>query len=121
MSVRLLFNSYVKGNFAELLACTLLIMKGYRILARRYKTSVGEIDIVARRGKYLAAVEVKYRPSIDEAKSCISRSQQRRIIQATQLFLQDRKMPNMFIRFDIMAITSKKLPVHIQNAWQSDF
>lgn len=115
------FNSYVKGNFAELLACFVLSVKGYRILARRYKTSVGEIDIVARKGRHLVAVEVKYRPSVDDAKLCISRSQQRRITKAMQLFLQTKASYNLFVRFDIIAVTGKKWPVHIQNAWQSDF
>ena len=55
------------GRLAESAAAALLRLKGFRILARGYKVPVGEIDIVARRGRLVLFVEVKARPSADAA------------------------------------------------------
>jgi Holliday junction resolvase-like predicted endonuclease len=59
--------AYRHGLFAETIAALLLRTKGHRILARRYKTPVGEIDLVALKGRRLAFVEVKQRRTIDDA------------------------------------------------------
>jgi Holliday junction resolvase-like predicted endonuclease len=59
--------AYRRGRFAEAIAALLLRAKGHRILARRYKTPVGEIDLVALKGRRLAVVEVKQRRTIDDA------------------------------------------------------
>jgi hypothetical protein len=67
--------AHVLGLLAERLAVGLLRLKGYRILARRYCIKEGEIDIVARRGDTVAFVEVKVRPTLDEAKEAIRRRQ----------------------------------------------
>ena len=56
---------YARGLVAEGIAAWLLRLKGYRVLATRYRTPLGEIDIVARRGKVLAFVEVKARPTVE--------------------------------------------------------
>ena len=58
--------AYRHGLFAETVAALLLRLKGHRIVARRYKTPVGEIDLVALKGKRLAFIEVKRRKSLDE-------------------------------------------------------
>ena len=59
--------AYRSGIFAESLVALLLRLKGNRIVARRYKTPVGEIDLVALKGKRLAFVEVKRRKSFEDA------------------------------------------------------
>jgi putative endonuclease len=59
--------AYRHGLLAETIAALLLRLKGHRIIARRYKTPVGEIDLVALKGKRLAFVEVKQRKTLDEA------------------------------------------------------
>ena len=75
------------GLFAEHLAVGLLRLKGYRILARRYSIKEGEIDIVAKRGETVAFVEVKVRPTLDEARTAIGFVKRRRISRAARSWL----------------------------------
>jgi len=75
------------GLSAESGATACLLIKGYRILARRYKTPVGEIDIIARRRGTLVFVEVKARKSLDDAAAALTARQQARIIDAAQYWL----------------------------------
>jgi len=75
------------GALAERLAVMLLCCKGYRILAFRYRVRGGEIDIIARRGDTLAFVEVKVRPTLDEAMSAIGEVKRRRISRAARAWL----------------------------------
>ena len=56
-----------RGRRAELIAAWYLRLKLYRVLARRYRTPVGEIDLIVRRGRTIVFVEVKHRPSEAEA------------------------------------------------------
>ena len=71
-----------RGKSAELLCLWHLRLKGYRILARRYKTPMGEIDLIARRGDTVAAIEVKARADFDRAGAAITHRQQQRIMRA---------------------------------------
>lgn len=75
------------GILAERFAIVLLSLKGYRILACRYSVRDGEIDIVARRGDTVAFVEVKVRPTLDEARTAIDFVKRRRISRAAQSWL----------------------------------
>jgi putative endonuclease len=75
------------GLLAERLAIGLLRCKGYRILARRYYIKEGEIDIVAKRGDTVAFVEVKLRPTLDEARESIGALKRRRISRAARTWL----------------------------------
>ncbi|HUZ91987.1 MAG TPA: YraN family protein [Methylocella sp.] len=79
--------AYGLGLFAERLAVGLLRLKGYRILARRYAIKEGEIDIVAQRGDTVAFVEVKARPTLDEARVAIGSAKRRRISRAARSWL----------------------------------
>ncbi|MEZ0279287.1 MAG: YraN family protein [Methylibium sp.] len=79
--------AYRHGLFAETVAALLLRLKGHRIVARRYKTPVGEIDLVALKGKRLAFVEVKRRKSLDEAGWSLPTRARRRIVRAAQYWL----------------------------------
>jgi putative endonuclease len=81
------------GLSAESRAAALLMAKGYRILAKRFRTPHGEIDIVTKRRKILALVEVKARASLDEAAFAVTPRQQARIINAAQAWLA--RIPNM--------------------------
>lgn len=76
--------AFQTGISAESRAAAFLIAKGYRILARRFRTPHGEIDIVARRRNLIAFVEVKARASLDEAAFAVTPRQQQRIIDAAQ-------------------------------------
>lgn len=93
--------------------------KGYRIIARRYRTRLGEIDLIARRGDLVAFVEVKARPSLIEAMEAVGRSAERRIEAAADLWLS--RQPDharLSLRFDLVAIRPWRWPVHVENAWQ---
>ncbi len=117
--------SYQFGIIAELIAIIFLKLKGYKILARRYKTFVGEIDIVACKGKSLIAVEVKARKNItiqngflvDEV---VSKNQRERIKRAIIFFVKSnyKKYFNHNIRFDLVVVSPYKLPCHFINFWE---
>ncbi|MGH6835793.1 MAG: YraN family protein [Methylocella sp.] len=76
-----------QGIFAERFATVLLRLKGYRILACRYHVHGGEIDIVAQRGDTVAFVEVKVRPTLDEARTAIDFIKRRRVSRAAKTWL----------------------------------
>ena len=76
-----------RGVWAERWASVWLQLKGYHIRERRYKTFVGEIDLIAQRGSLLVAVEVKARPTLREGLESITTKQQQRIQRTMQLYL----------------------------------
>jgi putative endonuclease len=108
------------GLSAESRAALLLIAKGYRIAARRFKTPLGEIDIIARRGGLLAFVEVKARARADDAAEAVTERARRRIISAAELWLayhpDDRARE---VRFDVMLVAPGRIPHHIANAFDA--
>jgi putative endonuclease len=107
------------GRLAESAAATLLRLKGFRILARGYKVPVGEIDIVARRGRLVLFVEVKARPSADAANEALNGRQRRRIERAAGWFLaQHPQIAGCDLRYDLMLVTPWRWPVHIGDAWR---
>jgi putative endonuclease len=108
------------GISAESRAAALLLAKGYRILARRWKSPLGEIDIVARRRHLLIFVEVKARARLDDAAESLTGRQQRRIAAAAEAWLAlhpDERFED--IRFDAVLVAPGKLPRHIQAAFES--
>jgi putative endonuclease len=108
------------GLSAETRAAAWLIAKGYRILAKRFRTPYGEIDIVARRRNLLAFVEVKARNTLDEAAYAVTQRQQRRIIDAAQAWLMAHPEHADFdLRFDVMLIAPRHLPRHLLAAFDA--
>jgi putative endonuclease len=108
------------GLSAESRAAMLLVAKGYRILARRWKTPFGEIDIVARRRRTLAFVEVKARARTDEAVEAVTERSQRRIVAAAELWLSHQPVdPRRDIRFDVIVVTPGRMPEHLMNAFDA--
>lgn len=108
------------GLSAESRAAAYLMAKGYRILARRFRTPQGEIDIVARRRRLLAFVEVKARRSLDEAAYAVTPRQQQRIIGAAQAWLMTHPEHAAFdLRFDAMLIAPRRLPRHLLGAFDA--
>src|ERR671936_2076916 len=79
--------AFARGLSAESRAAMLLIAKGFRILARRWRSPVGEIDIVARRRRLLIFVEVKARETLDDAAWSVTDRQRSRIIAAAEAWL----------------------------------
>jgi putative endonuclease len=108
------------GLSAESRAAMMLLAKGYRIAARRWKTPVGEIDIVARRRRELVFVEVKARDTLDLAAESVSHRSQQRIIAAAEYWTaQHPRDADCFGRFDVMLVAPGKLPRHIVNAFDA--
>jgi putative endonuclease len=108
------------GLSAESRAAVYLMAKGYRILAKRFRTPYGEIDIVARRRNLVAFVEVKARGSLDEAAYAVTPRQQARIIEAAQAWLMAHPEHAEFdLRFDAMLIAPRRLPRHLPAAFDA--
>ena len=109
------------GALAEHIAAALLRLKGYRILARQLRSPLGEIDIIARRGRTLAFIEVKARANTRDAMESISKRQQSRIIRAAESFVANNAhfagLADLTLRFDVMLVAPRRWPVHIPNAW----
>lgn len=109
------------GRRAEGLAALLLIAKGYRILARRFKCPVGEIDVIARRGGTLAFVEVKRRASEADALFAVTPAARRRIVRAADFFLARHPgLAGSVLRYDIVIVRPRRLPLHRPNAFRAD-
>jgi putative endonuclease len=110
-----------RGRSAERLCLWLLRLKGWRILARGLKLPVGEIDILARRGGVLAAIEVKAREEWEAAAHAVTPRQRRRIARALESYLARRPdLARLSPRFDVMLLVPGRLPRHIAAAWRAD-
>ena len=111
--------AYKRGHSSEALAALALMLKGYRIVARRYRTKSGEIDLIARRGDLVAIVEVKARPSLPQAMDAITPAAQRRIEAAADLWLtKQRDYARLTLRFDMVAVLPWRWPIHVPNIFQ---
>ena len=111
--------AYRRGRLSETLCGLLLRLKGYRILARDYRAPVGEIDIIARRGRTLALVEVKARAHVADAAESLLPRQRRRIARAAEHFLQFKPaLARLELRFDVMLVGRYRPPRHLVGAWR---
>jgi putative endonuclease len=112
--------AFQTGLSAETRAAAYLMAKGYRVLAKRFRTPYGEIDIVARKRQLLAFVEVKARASLDDAAYAVTPRQQARIIDAAQAWLMAHPEHAEFeLRFDAMLIAPRRLPRHLLAAFDA--
>jgi putative endonuclease len=108
------------GLSAEIRAAAFLMAKGYRMLAKRFRTPHGEIDIAAKRRNLIAFVEVKARASLDEAAFAVAPRQQARIIDAAQGWLVAHPEHADFeLRFDVILIAPRHLPRHVLAAFDA--
>ena len=108
------------GISAESRAVAFLIAKGFRILARRWRSPLGEIDIVARRRHLLVFAEVKARASLAEAAESVDERQPRRISAAAEVWLAANPDKTIFdIRFDAILVAPGKIPRHIPAAFEA--
>jgi putative endonuclease len=112
--------AFQTGLSAQARAAAYSLAKGYRILAKRFRTPYGEIDIVARRRNLLAFIEVKARASLDEAAYAVTPRQQARIIAAAQAWLMAHPEHAEYdLRFDAMLIAPRRLPRHLLAAFDA--
>lgn len=112
------------GYFGEYLAMVFLILKGYSILERRYKTKLGEIDIIAKKKNVTIFCEVKARQDIETALYSLSDKQKLRIRRAAEQYMshlkkyyKNNKIEEEVFRCDMILIVPWRLPKHIENAW----
>jgi putative endonuclease len=107
-----------RGHLSEYLAALFLVAKGYRILAIRHRTHLGEIDIIARKGDLAIFVEVKARRDERQAIDAVSYAAQRRIRAASDLWLARRPdHAALSQRYDIVAILPGRWPRHFPDAF----
>ncbi|MFQ0815475.1 hypothetical protein AVM02_06345 [Brucella anthropi] len=106
--------AFFRGHSAERMAALALLLKGFRIVARRYRTRLGEIDLIARRGNLVLIVEVKARSSLEAAHCAVTPDAMRRIEAAADLWLQ--RQPDharLSLRFDLIAVLPRRWPKHV--------
>jgi putative endonuclease len=103
------------GRRAERLAAWWLRLKGWRILAIRARTPVGEVDLIARRGRTLAFIEVKARATEAGAALALDEYRLRRVVRATEALLPRYMRVGDIVRIDAMFVTPWRLPHHVIN------
>ena len=105
--------SHREGHRSEWLAAAWLMCRGYQLLGFRLKTRAGEIDILARRGRVLAVVEVKRRATLDLALAALSAKQYDRLLAAGRAVLRQRpSLAGHLLRIDRVALAPGRLPRH---------
>ena len=107
-----------RGRGAETIAAWWLRLRGWRILARRARVPGGEVDIVARRGRTLAFVEVKARATADVAAFALDHYRLRRVAVAAERLAPRYMRDGDDIRIDALFIVPGRLPRHLPNVWQ---
>ena len=106
------------GRRAETIAALWLRLKGWRILARRVRTPVGEVDLVARRGRTLAFVEVKARATREAADLALDEWRLRRVAAAAEALAPRYARPEDSLRIDVVYVVPRRLPRHVANVSQ---
>lgn len=117
--------AYRRGIIAEYWVAFYLMLKGYRILKLRYKSKVGEVDILALKKNTVIAVEVKARAKSEDGLYAVKPKAQKRIIKALQYFMMTHpKYGQKDMRFDVIVIQMWGIlpmkTLHLDNAWQAD-
>jgi len=114
--------SYEKaGRRAENLACLYLRLKGYRILERRFKVRQGEVDIIARKGKIIAMIEVKQRASEKAAQMSVTADNQFRLMDAAEIYINQEHgllETDFELRYDFLYVIGRWKISHITDAFQ---
>ncbi|PQA72000.1 YraN family protein [Brucella oryzae] len=106
--------AFFRGHSAERFAAMALLLKGFRIVARRYRTRLGEIDLIARRGNLVLIVEVKARSSLEAAHLAVTPQAMHRIEAAADLWLQCQPDHDcLSLRFDLIAVLPRRWPKHV--------
>jgi putative endonuclease len=113
--------TYLRGHWAEHVALALLVMKGYRLLARRYAASGGEIDLIVKRGQAIAFVEVKARGMMDDALGAIGGQKRERFSRAARAWVaRNGWAAGKVLRADAVFVAPGRLPRHLMAAFEMD-
>ena len=110
-------NSHDKGVISEFIALVILKIKGYQALKKRYKTSLGEIDLICKKKDYIIFIEIKFRKDKHSLFDSINKKQQHRIISASKVYLQQNNLYHSNIRYDAIFISKPFFFKHIKNAF----
>ncbi len=105
------------GRTGEAIAAWFLRIKGWRILATRVRTPVGEVDLIAKRGKLVAFVEVKTRAIATELDHAIDERRLSRVAAAAEMLVPRYAANGEDIRIDVILVSPGLRPRHIENAW----
>ncbi len=109
-----------RGRFSEWLAALYLQLRGFSIMARRYKSPAGEIDLVARRGRLAVFAEVKARADADSAIFSVTPAARRRIAAAARMYIARKPaLAECEIRYDIIAVAGWRIR-HVKDAWRDE-
>lgn len=107
------------GRNAELLAAIWLRLKGYKILEKRLRLKSGEIDLIAKRGKTIAFVEVKARQTVELGLSSVPDRSWNRIARSAQIWMSHKNQySDHDWRYDLIIVRPRKLPVHRRDHWR---
>ena len=106
-----------QGRRGEALAAWFLRLKGWRILARRIKTPRGEVDLVVRRGRMVAFVEVKWRAKDEDLRYAIDEWRLRRVAAAAETIASRYVRSGDSQRIDALLLAPGRFPRHIVNAF----
>lgn len=107
-----------RGRRAERRAAWWLRLHGWRILGERLRVPVGEVDLVARRGRTVAFIEVKWRERAADLDLSIDRHRLRRVAAAAEMLAPRFARPRDDIRIDVMLLAPRRLPRHLVHVWQ---
>lgn len=107
-----------RGRSAETLACWMLRLKGWRILARRVRAPGGEVDVIARRGRIVAFVEVKARASDGAAGLALDRYRLKRVAAAAERLAPRFVRNGDAMRIDAVFVVPGRWPRHLPDVWQ---
>jgi putative endonuclease len=106
-----------RGRRAERIAAWYLRMKGWRIVGTRVRTPVGEVDIIARRFRTTAFVEVKTRGTLADLDNAVDRQRLRRVAAAASALAARHASPGGDIRIDVILVAPGRMPRHLSNVW----
>ena len=113
--------TYLRGHWAERVALALLVIKGYRLLARRYAASGGEIDLIVKRGDTIAFVEVKARGMMDNAMVAISAQKRERFSRAARARVtRNGWAAGKTLRADAVFVAPRRFPRHLPAAFEME-
>lgn len=106
-----------RGRRAETWAAWVLRLKGWRILDRRVRIAGGEVDLIARRGRMVAFVEVKWRERAEDLDTAIDAYRLRRVAVAAERLAPRYVKAGDDMRIDVMLLAPGRWPHHLANVW----
>ena len=106
-----------RGRQGEMMAAWFLRIQGWRIVGERVKTPRGEVDLIARRGKTVAFVEVKMRSKALDLASAIDAYRLRRVAAAAEILLPKYGKGTENMQIDVILVAPWRWPHHLRNVW----